>query len=225
MIIAIDGPGASGKSTIGRLLAERLGYVYIDTGLMYRAVTLAALERGTPLNDEATVVRMTEALSLEFLPSNGDNDGRLSTVLLDGHDVTWELRQPIIDQNVSLISAYPGVRSDLVQRQRAIASRGNVVMVGRDIGTIVLPEADLKLFVVASVGARARRRWLERLRRDPDASYDQILADLVRRDEYDGSRQTSPMVAAADALVLDTTGKSPSDSLAEILDLNALHGE
>lgn len=159
--ITIDGPVASGKSTIGYLLARHLGYLYLDTGAMYRAVTWVALARGVPVEDEAAVTALAHALRIDVIPPTAD-DGRQYTVLADGADVTWEIRRPEVDGSVSAVSAYPGVREAMVAQQRRIAAGGRVVMVGRDIGSVVLPDADLKLYLDASPQERARRRWLER---------------------------------------------------------------
>lgn len=219
-VIAIDGPAASGKSTVGRMLADHLDFLFLDTGCMYRAVTLAVLQRGINIENEATVEELTESIELDILPPSEIQDGRLYTVLLDGEDVTWEIRSNEVDLNVSQVSTYQGVRQNLVGRQRNIAKRGNVVVVGRDIGTVVLPEAPLKLYVIASTEERAYRRWLEQQSRDKSSTYDQILADMLRRDRIDGNRQHSPMRAAEDAIIIDTTGISPEQVLDKILALN-----
>ncbi len=217
--IAIDGPAASGKSSVGLMLADDLGYLFLDTGCMYRAVTLAVLRRKVDINDEQAVVLLTKSLDLAILPPDGSKDGRLYTVLLNNRDVTWDLRFGEVDVNVSQVSAYKGVRRDLVRRQREIANQGKVVVVGRDIGTVVLPDAPLKLFIIASVEERARRRWLEQLERTENVDYEQILKDIVRRDRIDGNRQHSPLRQATDAIIIDTTNKSPESVLEEILAL------
>jgi cytidylate kinase len=217
--LAIDGPAASGKTTIGQMLAERLDYLFLDTGCMYRAVTLAALLADVSIQDEPAVVALSESMQLEIKPPNAKNDGRLYTVLLGGRDVTWELRSSAIDNNVSQVSAYVNVRLNLVERQRDIGGRGRVVMVGRDIGTVVLPDAPLKLYITASAEERANRRWHERMERDASSSYEQILADIVRRDGIDGSRRYSPMRPADDAIIIDTTGREPEQIIQEILSL------
>ena len=152
--IAIDGPAASGKSTLGELLAERLGYFYFDTGIMYRAVTWEALRRGILIGDESGITRLAESIQIDLL-SPTEQDGRQFTVTVDGRDVTWEIRRPEVDANVSPVSTYPGVRAAVTPQQRRIAKRGRVIMAGRDIGTVVLPEANLKIFLDASVDERA----------------------------------------------------------------------
>ena len=219
--VAIDGPAASGKTTIGFMLANRIHYLFLDTGCMYRAVTLAVLQQNMDVSDEGSVVTLTENLELDILPAGklANVDGRIYTVLISGEDVTWDLRSSEVDANVSLISAYSGVRSNLVKRQRAIGVRGEVVMVGRDIGTVVLPDAPLKLYIIASAEERARRRWLEREHRDDKTTYEQNLADIKRRDQFDGHRVHSPMRPADDAITIDTTEKQLEAIINEILAL------
>ncbi len=218
-VIAIDGPAASGKSTIGRILAEKLGYLFLDTGSMYRAVTLAALKRQIDVEDEEAVTGLAHELAIEVRPYAGETDGRLYTVLTDGEDVTWELRSPPVDARVSLVSSYLGVREELVRRQRAYGMMGRVVMVGRDIGTVVMPDAPLKLFVTASAEERARRRWEERCMQGHATSYEIILADVIRRDQFDSSRMHAPLRPANDAIVLDTTKHTPESIIRMILDM------
>ena len=218
-VITIDGPAASGKSTIGQMLADRLGYLYLDTGSMYRTTTLAALKAKIDLADEAEVTRLARTIDMDIKPFTGESDGRQYTVLLNGDDVTWELRSPQVDTNVSLVSSYPGVRQELVRRQRQYGQSGQVVMVGRDIGTVVIPDAPLKLFVTASPEERARRRWLDRKDQGHTADYEAILADVNRRDQFDRSRTVSPLRPAKDAIIIDNTDRSPEDILEDILKL------
>ncbi|MBN1935900.1 MAG: (d)CMP kinase [Anaerolineae bacterium] len=225
-VIAIDGPAASGKSTVGALLAQRLEYVYFDTGVMYRAVTWAALARGTAIDDEAAVTALSEQLHIQVAVPTAD-DGRQYTVLADGEDVTWAIRTPQVNQNVSPVSAYPGVREALVAQQRRIAGQGRIVMVGRDIGTVVLPQADLKIYLDASVDARARRRHHELIAHrqengiDLAQEYDEILNSMIRRDQIDSSRAASPLRPADDAIILDTTDLTVAQVLDRILALIA----
>ncbi len=203
--IAIDGPAASGKSTLGAALAEHLGYLYCDTGVMYRAVTWAALERGLDINDEATVTRLAESIKIDITAPSRD-DGRQYTVLCDGVDVTWAIRQPEVDAAVSPVSAYPSVRAAMLIQQRRIGLRGHVIMVGRDIGTVVLPEAQLKIYLDAAVEERARRRYCEVLARDHHSqSYEEILEAMKRRDAIDSGRKTAPLKRAPDAVIIDST--------------------
>jgi len=213
--IAIDGPASSGKSTVAALLARRLGYLYFDTGVMYRAVTWAALDRGVSIADESAVTALAQQLCIEVTPPTAD-DGRQYTVLADRADVTWGIRAPEVNSNVSAVSAYPGVRRALVAQQRRVAAEGRVVMVGRDIGTVVLPDADLKIYLDASVEERARRRWLEERARGGEADYETVLASMRRRDEIDSNRKVSPLCVADDAAVLDTTSLSIEEVLAEV---------
>jgi cytidylate kinase len=217
-VIAIDGPAASGKSTLGQRLAEALGYLYFDTGVMYRAVTLAALRRGVDPNDEAAVTRLAEVVHIDVVPPTVA-DGRQYTVLLDGEDVTWDLRQPEVDAWVSPVSAYPGVRAALLSQQRRIAAGGRVVMVGRDIGTVVLPNADLKIYLDASLEERARRRYKEMMARGQSASYEEVLRSMRRRDEIDSRRATAPLRPAPDAVVIDSTTMDADAVLKHVLKL------
>ncbi|MBN1660055.1 MAG: (d)CMP kinase [Anaerolineae bacterium] len=220
MTIAIDGPAASGKSTVGCLLAERLGYVYLDTGVMYRAVTCVALARGIPIEDEVAVTQLAATLRIDIERPAVD-DGRQYTVLADGCDVTWEIRQPGVDHGVSPVSAYEGVRAALTLQQRRIGDQGGVVMVGRDIGTVVLPHADLKIYLDATLEERARRRYREVMARGEAADLGTVLAEVRRRDEIDSSRALAPLRPADDALILDTTPFQVDEVLERVLALVA----
>ncbi|HNT23532.1 MAG TPA: (d)CMP kinase [Anaerolineales bacterium] len=202
-IIAIDGPAASGKSTLGQRLANALGYLYFDTGVMYRAVTWAALQRGVAIGDEKAITELAESLEIDVYPPS-QNDGRAYDVLADGQDITWEIRRADVDANVSPVSAYAGVRKLLTAQQRRIGLRGKVVMVGRDIGTVVLPEADLKIYLDASVEERARRRYEELCQRGQPAEYQKILDAMRQRDQIDSTRQVAPLCAAPDAIIVDS---------------------
>ena len=217
--IAIDGPAASGKTTVGLLLARRLGYLCLDTGSMYRALTLAAIRRQIRPDDEAGVVQLAHECDLDVTPLAGETDGRLYTVLLDGEDVTWELRLPVVDAYVSQVSTYPDVRAEMVRRQQAFGRRGGVVMIGRDIGTVVLPDAPLKLYITASAEERAHRRRLDRRRQGHHDDYETILADVVRRDHHDSSRKHSPLRPAADAIRIETTGRTVEEVMDQIMAL------
>lgn len=221
LTIAVDGPAASGKSTVGALLAQRLGYLYFDTGVMYRAVTWAALRRNVPIEDEPAVTALAQTLTIDVLAPN-EPDGRQSTVLADGEDVTWAIRQPDVNRYVSTVSAYPGVRTALTAQQRRIASRGDIVMVGRDIGTVVLPNADLKVYLSASAEERARRRWLEEQARDGQRSLAEVLDDVRLRDRVDSNRAVSPLRAASDAMVIDTSDRTVEEVVATIVQRLAL---
>ncbi|MCX6033536.1 MAG: (d)CMP kinase [Chloroflexi bacterium] len=214
-IIAIDGPAASGKSTLGRRLANSLGYLFFDTGVMYRAVTLSALTRGLEINNEAAVTDLAKTAQIDVRSPSKD-DGRACDVLLDGEDITWETRRPDVEANVSPVSAYQGVRQALASQQRRIGLRGRVIMVGRDIGTVVLPEADLKIYLDASAEERARRRYKEILQRGGQADYKQVLAGVRKRDEIDSTRAFSPLRAAEDAVILDSEELNADEVFAKV---------
>jgi cytidylate kinase len=202
-IIAIDGPAASGKSTLGLRLANALGYLFFDTGVMYRAITWIALDHDIDVRNEAAVTALVENTQIDIAPAS-KSDGRACDVLVAGKDITWETRLPEVDANVSVVSAYRGVRAALSQQQRRIGQRGRVVMVGRDIGTVVLPEADLKIYLDATARERAKRRYEEIIARGGQADYEEILAKVIERDRIDSTRDVAPLKAAADALVLDS---------------------
>lgn len=202
-IIAIDGPAASGKSTLGLSLSKELGYLFFDTGVMYRAITWLAIQRGFDLNDEITITELAENVDIDIRPAS-QADGRTSDILAEGQDLTWKIRRPEVDANVSLVSAYPGVRNALTRQQRRIGLRGKVVMVGRDIGTVVLPEAPLKIYLDASAEERAMRRYKEILGRGERANYDEILDKIRKRDEFDSTRDVAPLRAAKDAIIIQS---------------------
>jgi cytidylate kinase len=216
--IAIDGPAAAGKSTIGELLAQRLGYLYLDTGAMYRAVTWVALEQGIDIADEEAITALAESIVINITRPTVD-DGRQYTVYANGGDVTWQIRRPEVDANVSPVSAYPGVRQALTEQQRRIGRRGRIVMMGRDIGTVVLPDADLKVYLGATAEERARRRHREVLERGEEADYEEVLAAMRRRDKIDSEREAAPLRPADDAVVIDTTELSIAEVLTKVEEL------
>lgn len=217
-IIAIDGPAASGKTTVAKKLARELGFLFFDTGVMYRAVTWLALQRGVPISDEVEVTRIAEEVHIDVQPPSVSN-GRDSDVLANGEDITWDIRKPEVDANVSVVSAYAGVRRAMTEQQRRIGLRGHVIMVGRDIGTVVLPDADLKVYLDASVEERARRRFKERQSRGENVDYASILEMMKKRDELDSTREIAPLKVAPDAIVIHTDGLSADDVVKLILDL------
>jgi cytidylate kinase len=204
-IIAIDGPAASGKSTIAEKVAKELDYLFFDTGLMYRAVTYAALQALQAVNDEEAVSELARKVMIDVnAPSQAD--GRMYDVLLDGCDITWEIRKAEVEANVSVVSAYPEVRRAMTQQQRRIGQRGKVVMVGRDIGTVVFPEAELKIYLDASVEERAKRRYDEIIARGGSAVYEEILQAMRKRDKIDSTRKVAPLKPAVDAVTINTDG-------------------
>jgi CMP/dCMP kinase len=217
-IIAIDGPAASGKSTLGRRLADSLGYLFFDTGVMYRAVTWTALQRGVNPADEPAISSLAEQIQIDVLPPSKD-DGRACDVIVEGQDITWETRRPEVDANVSVVSAYRGVREAMSHQQRRIGLRGKVVMVGRDIGTVVLPEADLKIYLDASAQQRARRRYDEILARHGQADYEAILTGVIERDRIDSTRDVSPLRAASDAIVINSDSMNADQVFDRVLEL------
>lgn len=213
--IAIDGPAASGKSTVAAILATRLGYLYFDTGVMYRAVTWAALDRSVPIADEAAITRLAEELRIEVVPPTVQ-DGRQYTVYADGVDVTWKIREEEVNRYVSPVSAYKGVRAALTAQQRRIGAAGRVIMVGRDIGTVVLPEAEVKIYLDATVEERARRRHLENVEWGQPSTYEAVLAALKRRDRIDSTRQEAPLRPAPGAHRIDSTDMTIEEVVAAI---------
>ena len=203
MIIAIDGPSGSGKSTLGRLLARALRLLYIDTGSMYRAVALAVIDANIDPSDKEAVTRLANQIDIDL---EGYPDSL--KVLLNGHDVTDQIRTESVTEMSSIVSTIPGVRSAMVERQRAIGKRG-AVLNGRDIGTVVFPDADFKFFLTANPNERAERRYKEdQLTSSSSATLAETLADMIERDRRDSTRADSPLRVADDAVVIDSTGKS-----------------
>ena len=217
-IIALDGPAASGKSTLGKKLADELGYLFFDTGIMYRAVTWVALQHNLNLNDEAAVTSLAEKTVIDIRPPSKD-DGRACDIVIEEKDVTWEMRGGNVDANVSVVAAYAGVRKALTEHQRRIGKRGNVVMVGRDIGTVVLPEADLKIYLDASAEERARRRYDELIARGEKADYDEILQKVIERDRIDSTRAVAPLRPADDAILIDSDKLDAEQVFNQVLEL------
>jgi len=213
--LAIDGPAGSGKSTISAQIAHRLGWTHIDTGAMYRAVTLKAIELGVDLNNEASY-RFLETTVIHY-----DAD----RIYIDDRDVTDDIRSKAVTSNVSLVSSFPYVRHKLVDLQKKAAMRGNIVMDGRDIGTVVLPHADLKIFLVADVAERAKRRHKEHLKKGKKASLEALIEEIETRDKKDSTRKASPLKKADDAIVIDTTHLTIDEVVDKIVDLTRSEGE
>lgn len=212
LVIAIDGPAASGKSTVAKMVAQRLGYLYVDTGAMYRAVTLKALRFGMNLDDGEALAALAQMTDIAFVP---EPDGGVR-VLLDGEDVSEAIRKPEVSEWASIVSAFPGVREALTAKQKALAMQGGVVMEGRDIQTIIAPDAEVKIFLTATQEERARRRWLELQQRGFNARYEDVLKEIRERDERDSTRSIAPLQKAPDALEIDTTNMTPEE-VAELI--------
>ncbi|HEY8744741.1 MAG TPA: (d)CMP kinase [Chloroflexota bacterium] len=216
--IALDGPAGAGKTVVGMGVARQLGYLFLDTGAMYRALTYLALQRGVALTDETALVALARQAAIDILP-DGAADGRPYTVLAAGEDVTWQIRNPPVNENVSTLSAWPGVRREMVRAQVGLAARGCCVLAGRDIGTVVLPQADLKVFLVASLEERARRRAEELRSRGEEVDLAALRAAIAARDELDSRREASPLKPAPDAHMLDSTGLTVEEVVATIVAL------
>lgn len=211
--IAIDGPSGAGKSTLARRLATTLRFLYVDTGAIYRTIAYYAYANHLDPADEAAVLAALPNIRIELCH---DAEG-LQRMILNGEDVTDAIRLPQISQYASVVSAYPGVRAFLLEMQRDFARKGSVIMDGRDIGTVVLPQADVKIFLTASPEARARRRCLELEQRGTPEPFDQVLSEIQQRDWDDSHRETAPLRQAEDAVVVDTTGLNFEESLAALL--------
>lgn len=207
-VIAIDGPGGAGKSTIARLLAEELGYLHLDTGAMYRAVTLAALNKNIDFNDDNALTETAEEIEIDF-----NEDGE---IFLNGENVSSEIRSQAVNENVSKTAAVKGVRETLVKKQKKLAEEHKVVMDGRDITTVVLPNADHKFFLTASLEERARRRFEEMKRKDMEVSLEDIKENIKNRDKLDSERKHSPLKKADDAVEIDSTELSIEEVVEKI---------
>lgn len=215
MIVAIDGPAASGKSTVARLLAERLGLEYLDTGAMYRAIGVEALRRGVDLDDADALTELARTTRIEFQHENG---AALPTgITIDGRDVTAEIRTPASDAAVSPVAIVPGVRGAMVEQQRRVAaSKPSTVLEGRDIGTVVFPNADVKVFLTATAQERARRRTIDMERRGVKMTVDEVRHKIEHRDLIDSTREASPLAQAPDAVGIDTTGMTIDEVVSAI---------
>ena len=215
LIIAVDGPAGSGKSSASRLLAERLSYRYIDTGAMYRAAAVAAYRSGVSVENDVALERLMKDVVISF------KSGRIH---LDGEDVSRAIREPEIDGLSSAVSARAPIRKALIALQRRMAENGGVVMEGRDIGTVVLPDADIKFFITASAEVRGRRRYTERIERGEKADLEEVIEAMKRRDERDAQRELSPLVPADDAQVLDTSSLNLEEVVDRMMERAKKHG-
>ena len=214
LTIAIDGPVASGKTTVGKLAAGQLGCRFLDTGWMYRAVSYVGLKRGLDIANTGEMTRLAENITMALISSN-DGD----RLLVDGEDITDHLRESDVERGVSTVSAISGVRVALVRQQRAVATDGPIVMVGRDIGTVVLQDAKVKVYLNASVEVRARRRYQERKNSPGSLGYDEVLKDLILRDTMDTERADSPLRPATDSVIMDTDGMEIGEVARRIVEL------
>ncbi len=213
MNIAIDGPASAGKSTIAKKVAEQLGYIYLDTGAMYRTLTYAALSNEVDLQDEEALHTLLKGIRITF--STAENE--MQRVFLNDEDVTDSIRSEEVTQNVSLVSSFAKVREEMVARQKSIARSGGVVMDGRDIGTVVLPDAEVKIFMTATAEERALRRYKENIAKGMTTSLEELTEDMKRRDHLDSTRSVSPLKKAEDAIVLDSTHLEIDEVVKQIL--------
>ncbi|ERN54159.1 (d)CMP kinase [Alkalihalophilus marmarensis] len=214
MNIAIDGPAGAGKSTVAKLVAERLSYLYIDTGAMYRALTYAALEKNVNLEDEDALDQLLEGIDIDLKHTK---NGVL--VYVNKADVTELIRTDDVNKHVSLVASHPSVRIEMVERQRTLAKGTDAVLDGRDIGTYVLPDAELKVFLTASVEERARRRHEEQVKKGLPSNFEELKKDIARRDELDSTREFAPLKKANDAVEIDSTSMSIEEVAASIINL------
>lgn len=223
LIIAIDGPAAVGKSTLAKLIARELDFLYIDTGAMYRAITWKVLKNSININNENIISDLVSdtCITIERVNSNNlKNDNR---IFVDGEDVTEEIRDPKIDRNVSQIARLPKIRKQLIHLQRKLAEKGNIIMEGRDIGSVILPKADIKLYFTASEEERIKRRYTELIDKGYQVNYEEVKEQIVQRDEIDSKRKYAPLIKAKDAIVIDSTEKSIEEVKDEIFKIIRKH--
>ncbi|AAU23953.1 (d)CMP kinase [Bacillus licheniformis] len=215
LCIAIDGPAAAGKSTVAKIVARKKSYIYIDTGAMYRAITYLALEKGVDLNDEAALTALLKESAIDLTVSpEGEQK-----VYIAGEDVTEAIRTDSVSNQVSIVAKYAGIREEMTKRQQQLAEKGGVVMDGRDIGTHVLPNAEVKIFLLASVEERAKRRFEENVKKGYNVNYETLAEEIRRRDKLDSEREISPLKKADDALEIDTTSLTIDEVAEKILQI------
>lgn len=212
--IAIDGPAAAGKSTVAKKVAKKLNYLYIDTGAMYRALTLKGLDEGIDMNDEVALHQLLKKMTIKLIRKNNEQ-----VVFVNGEDVTDDIRSTRVTNHVTVASKHRLIREEMVKRQRALTEENSVVMDGRDIGTHVLPNAQIKIFLIASVEERAKRRYEENIEKGYDSDYEQLKEEIEKRDKHDMERDISPLVKAEDALELDTTSLSIDQVVKKIMEI------
>lgn len=217
LIIAIDGPAAVGKSTMGKMIARELGFLYIDTGAIYRAITWKVLNHHININDEEMISRLVSDTSISIERVNNQNLDDCYPIFVDGKDVTDEIRSPMIDQNVSQIARLPKIRKQLVYLQRELAANGNIIMEGRDIGSVILPQADIKFYFTASEEERIKRRFEELVSKGYSIDYEVVKKQIMKRDTIDSKRKYAPLIKAKDAILIDSTGKNVKEVKDNIL--------
>ena len=219
LIIAIDGPAGVGKSTMGKLIARELGFLYIDTGAIYRAITWKVLKNNINIDDEEMISNLVSdtCITIERANNKSLNDYYYYPIFVDGEDVTEEIRNPRIDQNVSQIARLPKIRKQLIYLQRELAEKGNVVMEGRDIGSMILPQADIKFYFTASEEERIKRRFKELINKGYSVDYEVVKKQIIQRDKIDSMRKYAPLIKAKDAIIIDSTEKNIEEVKDKIL--------
>lgn len=216
LVIAVDGPAGAGKSTVSKLLANKMGFSYLDTGAMYRAITYLVLKNDININNQNNIGEIAKKSKILFVPPEEDG---ISHIIINGEDVTNKIRTSIVDKNVSKVAQIKAVRESMVKIQRQIADQGNIIMDGRDIGSKVLPNADIKFFVTASLEERAKRRYLEIKKTENNPVLVKVKEKIARRDKSDSERKISPLIRADDAIIIDTTNLSIEDTVKRMIDI------
>jgi len=217
LIIAIDGPAGVGKSTMGKLIARELGFLYIDTGAIYRAITWKVLKNSININNEEMISTLVSDTCITIERANNKSLNDYYPIFVDGEDVTEEIRNPRIDQNVSQIARLPKIRKQLIYLQRELADKGNIVMEGRDIGTVILPQADIKFYFTASEEERIKRRFKELINKGYSVDYEVVKKQIIQRDKIDSMRKYAPLIKAKDAIIIDSTEKNIEEVKDKIL--------